>query len=71
MHIAWKIYLIGWACIGAFFLYAILSVLSSHPPPEEAGDSDAMMGPVFLAIVYGVSSICVWNGLRTTKRYLV
>ncbi len=69
MHLAWKIYLAGGLAIGAFFLIVLVVVLYAPPPPEGSPSNDAMMGPVLIVIVYGISSICTWNTVRTTSRY--
>nr|MDO8085685.1 hypothetical protein [Candidatus Sigynarchaeum springense] len=64
MHIIWKLYLIGGACVCAYFVFAMMSVLLSPPPPEGEAASDAMMGPVLLAIFYGITATCVWRSVQ-------
>ncbi len=66
MHVAWKVYLIGMACILVWL--SITFVQSFNLQPEVAGYNDAPMGLLIFVIVYGISGICVWDMIRTTRK---
>ena len=69
MHVAWKIWFVGGACFGAFFAIVLVDLLTSPPPSPGDPSIDVMMGPVLMLIMWGISSLCVWNTLRTARKY--